>query len=165
MGRVRNPDVANVANVSHQSPRLSSVAELLHRPDHHPSVLFVVIVLWHLRGRIVHVNVNDHPTAWTAQQVVDAFPNDTAPKRLHRDRDSAYRETFRRRAASFRIVVVVAVISVTPSATAPATMNGHPVSMTVSTCPSSSRALRWRMRHAATDAGCELRLGDRGDRG
>lgn len=38
-------------------------------------VLFVLVVLSHLRRRIVHVNVTDHPTAtWAAQQVVDAFP-------------------------------------------------------------------------------------------
>jgi transposase InsO family protein len=71
-------------------------------------VLFVVIVLSHVRRRIVHVNVTEHPTAaWTAQQVVDAFPDDTAPKWLHRDRDSVYSETFRRRVASLGIVEVV----------------------------------------------------------
>ena len=63
-------------------------------------VLFVLIVLSHLRRRIVHFNITEHPTAtWTAQQVVDAFPDDTAPRWLHRDRDSAYSETFRRRVA------------------------------------------------------------------
>jgi hypothetical protein len=44
-------------------------------------VLFVVIVLSHVRRRIVHLNTTEHPTAeWTAQQVVEAFPDDTAPK-------------------------------------------------------------------------------------
>ena len=38
-------------------------------------VLFVLVILAHERRRIVHVNVTEHPTAaWTAQQVVDAFP-------------------------------------------------------------------------------------------
>src|SRR5262245_31990735 len=61
-------------------------------------VLFVVIVLSHARRRIVQFNITDHPTAeWTAQQVVDAFPDHTAPKWLHRDRDSVYGESFRRR--------------------------------------------------------------------
>jgi putative transposase len=46
-------------------------------------VLFVVIVLSHVRRRIVHFNITEHPTAeWTAQQVVDAFPDDTASKWL-----------------------------------------------------------------------------------
>src|SRR5262249_14952631 len=64
-------------------------------------VLFVVIVLSHVRRRIVLFNITEHPTAeWTAQQVVDAFPDDTAPKWLHRDRDSAYGEVGHTSAAS-----------------------------------------------------------------
>ena len=36
------------------------------------------------------LNVTEHPTAhWTAQQIVEAFPNDTAPPYLLRDRDRA----------------------------------------------------------------------------
>ena len=67
-----------------------------------------MIVLSHVRRRIVHFNITEHPTAeWTAQQVVDAFPDDTAPRWLHRDRDSAYGETFRRRVASMGIAEVV----------------------------------------------------------
>jgi putative transposase len=51
-------------------------------------VLFVLIILAHERRRIVHVNVTEYPTAaWTAQQVVDAFPWETAPRYLLRDRD------------------------------------------------------------------------------
>ena len=43
-------------------------------------LLFVFVVLSHDRRRIVHVNCTAHPTsAWTAQQLVEAFPNDTAP--------------------------------------------------------------------------------------
>ena len=42
-------------------------------------VLFVFIVLAHDRWRIVHFNMTEHPTAqWTAQQIVEAFPFDTA---------------------------------------------------------------------------------------
>ena len=49
-------------------------------------VLFVFIVLRHDRRRIVHFNVTEHPSAeWTAQQMVDAFPWDTAPRYLVRD--------------------------------------------------------------------------------
>jgi putative transposase len=51
-------------------------------------VLFVLVVLAHHRRRVVHFNVTEHPTAyWTAQQIVEAFPNDTAPSYLLRDRD------------------------------------------------------------------------------
>src|SRR5438128_12487108 len=41
-------------------------------------ILFVFVVLLHHRRRIVHFNVTEHPTAaWAAQQVVEAFPDDT----------------------------------------------------------------------------------------
>ena len=71
-------------------------------------VLFVLVVLSHRRRRIVHVNVTDHPTAiWSAQQVIDAFPHDTAPRWLHRDRDRIYGEAFRRRLAGMGIAEVV----------------------------------------------------------
>ena len=42
-------------------------------------VLFVLVVLAHHRRRVVHFNVTEHPTArWTAQQIVDAFPDDSS---------------------------------------------------------------------------------------
>lgn len=71
-------------------------------------VLFVLVVLSHERPRIVHVNITAHPTAiWSAQQVVDAFPDDTAPRWLHRDRDRIYGDAFQRRLAGMGIVEVV----------------------------------------------------------
>ena len=43
-------------------------------------------------------NVTEHPTAgWTAQQIVEAFPDDTAPAYLLRDRDRTYSHAFRHR--------------------------------------------------------------------
>ena len=58
-------------------------------------VLFVLVVLAHHRRRVVHFNVTEHPTAhWTAQQIVDAFPNDSAPAYLLRDRNQAYGKQF-----------------------------------------------------------------------
>jgi transposase InsO family protein len=58
-------------------------------------VLFVFIILAHARRRIVHFNITEHPTAqWTAQQIVDAFPWETAPRYLLRDRDSIYGAAF-----------------------------------------------------------------------
>ena len=71
-------------------------------------VLFVLIVLAHHRRRVVHFNVTDHPTAyWTAQQVVDAFPDDAAPSYLLRDRDQVYGEHFRRRVKGLGISEVL----------------------------------------------------------
>ena len=47
------------------------------------NVLFVLVVLAHHRRRVVHFNVTEHPTAqWTSQQIIEAFPWDTAPKYL-----------------------------------------------------------------------------------
>jgi len=61
-------------------------------------VLFVLVVLAHHRRRVIHFNVTDHPTAhWTAQQIVDAFPDASAPAYLLRDRDQVYGEQFRHR--------------------------------------------------------------------
>ncbi len=71
-------------------------------------VLFVFLVLAHDRRRIVHFNVTEHPTAqWTAQQIVEAFPFDTAPKYLLRDGDGIYGERVRRRIDSLGIDEVV----------------------------------------------------------
>ena len=64
-------------------------------------ILFVIVILSHNRRKVFHFNVTSNPTAeWTAQQVVEAFPWDTAPKYLLRDRDSIYGEFFRNRLKS-----------------------------------------------------------------
>src|SRR5437867_1594289 len=56
------------------------------------------------RRRVVHFNVTEHPTAaWTAQQLVDAFPDASAPPYLLRDRDSIYGLAFRQRVKGLRI--------------------------------------------------------------
>jgi putative transposase len=61
-------------------------------------VLFVLLILAHERRRIVHFSITEHPTAqWTAQQVVDAFPWDEAPRYLLRDRDRVYGAAFQQR--------------------------------------------------------------------
>jgi putative transposase len=71
-------------------------------------VLFVLVLLTHQRRRIVHVNITEHPTAaWTAQQMIEAFPDDTAPRWLLRDRDAIYGDAFRPRVASMGIGEVV----------------------------------------------------------
>ena len=59
-------------------------------------VLFVFLVLATDRRRVVHFNVTPNPTSeWTARQIVQAFPWDTAPKYLLRDRDGIYGIEFR----------------------------------------------------------------------
>jgi transposase InsO family protein len=71
-------------------------------------ILYVFIVLSHDRRHIMHFNVTAHPTAqWTAQQLVEAFPFDSAPRYLLRDRDAIYGEKVHRRIRSLGIEEVV----------------------------------------------------------
>src|SRR5712692_8538217 len=71
-------------------------------------VLFVLVLLTHHHRRIVHLAITEHPTAaWTAQQIIEAFPNDTAPWWLLRDRDAIYGDVFRRRVSGMGITEVI----------------------------------------------------------
>ena len=71
-------------------------------------VLYVFVVLAHDRRRVLHFNVTEHPTAaWTAQQIVEAFPEASAPKYVMRDRDQIYGATFRNRLAGMDIEEVL----------------------------------------------------------
>jgi hypothetical protein len=61
-------------------------------------VLFVFLLLAHDRRRVIHFNVTANPTAaWTAQQIVKAFPWQDPPKYLLRDRDKIYGSSFKKR--------------------------------------------------------------------
>jgi putative transposase len=54
-------------------------------------LLFVLVILAHQRRRVVHVAVTANPSAvWTAQQLREAFPEDTAPRYLIHDRDHTF---------------------------------------------------------------------------
>ena len=71
-------------------------------------VLYVFLVLEHERRRIVHFNVTDAPSAqWTGQQLVNAFPDDSAPKYVIRDRDKIYGADFVRRVRAMGIEQVL----------------------------------------------------------
>ncbi len=60
------------------------------------------------RRRIVHFNVTEGPSAqWTGQQLVNAFPNDSAPKHIIRDRDKIYGANFVRRVRTMGIEQVL----------------------------------------------------------
>ena len=59
-------------------------------------ILFVFVVLAHDRRRILHCNVTAHPAAeWTARKTREAFPWETAPRFLLRDRDGICGKAFR----------------------------------------------------------------------
>jgi len=58
-------------------------------------ILYVFLVLAHDRRRILHFAVTAHPTAeWAAHQLREAFPWDTAPGYLLRDRDRIFGQDF-----------------------------------------------------------------------
>ena len=60
------------------------------------------------RRLIIHFGVTQHPSAaWAAQQVVEAFPWDTAARYLLRDRDAIYGNWFRRRVKNMGIEEVL----------------------------------------------------------
>jgi len=57
-----------------------------------------MVFLAHGRRQLVHHAVTAHPTAeWVARQMTEAFPWDTAPRYLVRDRDAVYGHVVKRR--------------------------------------------------------------------
>ena len=71
-------------------------------------VLYVFLVLDNARRKIIHFNVTESPTAvWTGQQIIEAFPWDTTPRWLIRDRDGKFGAEFNRRVAAMGIEQVL----------------------------------------------------------
>lgn len=71
-------------------------------------LLYVSVILSHARRKILHLNVTRHPTAgWLSRQITEAFPWDTAPRYLLRDRDPSYGRGFQERAQAMGITEVV----------------------------------------------------------
>jgi hypothetical protein len=67
-----------------------------------------LIVIYQGRRNIAHFNFTDHPSAqWVAQQLVEAFPFDSAPRYLIRDRDGIYGERVRHRIKTLGIEEVI----------------------------------------------------------
>jgi len=94
----------NLALVSRQPPPELISIDFLPVPTATFRVLEVLIVLAHDRRRVLHFHVTEHPTAaWTAQQLIEAFPDETAPRFLLRDRDPLNGEEFRQRVAGLKI--------------------------------------------------------------
>jgi putative transposase len=53
--------------------------------------LYVFVILSLERRRVIHFNITTNPTAeWTSLQLTQAFPFDSAPRYLIRDRDGIY---------------------------------------------------------------------------
>jgi putative transposase len=71
-------------------------------------ILYAMIVLDHDRRRVIHFDVTGNPTqAWLARQIIEAFPWDTAPRYLLRDRDTSYGLGFRDRVRAMGVEEVV----------------------------------------------------------
>ena len=71
-------------------------------------LLYVMIILAHDRRKITRAAVTEHPTAaWLLRQVTEAFPWDTAPRYLLRDRDASYGSDFRSRIEAMNIKEVI----------------------------------------------------------
>src|SRR5258708_2436210 len=67
-------------------------------------LLFVLVILRHERRRLISLSVTNHPTAeWIARQITEAFPWDSAPTRLIRDRDASYGHAVTKRLAAMGI--------------------------------------------------------------
>jgi transposase InsO family protein len=108
MPKVRNPPSQTWRTFLDNHFRELVSIDFLTVPTATFRVLYVLVVLAHDRRRVVHFNVTKHPTAaWTAQQMIEAFPEETAPRFLLRDRDQIYGEEFCRRVAGMRIEEVM----------------------------------------------------------
>jgi hypothetical protein len=69
------------------------------------STTVVTLILAHDRRKIVRFGVTQHPTAgWLSRQVTEAFPWDTAPRYLLRDRDASYGLGFRNRVDAWALL-------------------------------------------------------------
>ena len=71
-------------------------------------LLYTLIVLSLDRRRVVHFEVTPNPTqGWLSGQMTEAFPWDTAPRYLLRDRDKSYGPAFRHRVRAMGITEVI----------------------------------------------------------
>jgi putative transposase len=71
-------------------------------------ILYALLVLGHERRKVIHFDVTQNPTqVWLARQITEAFPWDTAPRFLLRDRDASYGQIFRDRVQAMAIEEVV----------------------------------------------------------
>src|SRR5215467_8015696 len=67
-------------------------------------LLYGLVILGHLRRRLVRISVTTNPTAeWIAGQVTEPFPWDEAPRHLIRDRDGSFGPAYARRVRAMGI--------------------------------------------------------------
>src|SRR5438876_5590125 len=72
-------------------------------------LLYCLVILRHGRRLWVAFGVTTNPTAeWTSRQIIEAFPWDSSPRYLIRDRDTAYGVVFRQRLRAMGIREAIA---------------------------------------------------------
>src|SRR5688572_18810547 len=95
MVRSRKPPSQSWRTFLHNHAKSMVSVDFFVVPTVRFQILYVFLVLAHDRRRIVHFGVTAHPTAeWTAQQLREAFPWDSAPRHLLRDRDRIFGHEF-----------------------------------------------------------------------
>jgi transposase InsO family protein len=73
--------------------------------------LYIFVILHLESRRILGASVTRHPSSrWLGQQIINAFPWDTAPRFLIRDRDKAFGREFTRRVAGMGIEEILTAI-------------------------------------------------------
>jgi hypothetical protein len=88
----------------------STVAKYRVRGSASPSQTWKTFLSNHAKqiAAVDFFNVTAHPTAeWTARQLIEAFPEDSAPRYLLRDRDQIYGAEFRLRVQGMQIEEVI----------------------------------------------------------
>lgn len=98
MAKGRCPPSQNWKTFVHNHAEGIAAIDMLVVPTIDLRMLFVLVIVSINRRYINMIAVTAHPTAdWIARQVTEAFPWDSAPDYLIRDRDRAYGCVFRRR--------------------------------------------------------------------
>src|SRR5215831_18292746 len=81
VGAPPQPALPNLANLPGEPREAMVSVDFFMVPTIRFQVLYVFLVLAHERRRILHFGGTAHPTAeWTAQQLREAFPWDSAPR-------------------------------------------------------------------------------------
>jgi transposase InsO family protein len=83
--------LTDLADLPRESRPQIMAADFFVVPTVRYRLLFALVIVSLDRRRLVHVAVTAHPTsAWTAQQLREAFPDNEAPRFLLHDRDNAF---------------------------------------------------------------------------
>src|ERR1700694_1545967 len=104
MIRHRGPPSQNWATFLRNHADAIAAIDLCVGPTLTFECLFAFVVVGHGRRQLLWFAVTQHPTAeWLAQQIVEAFPWDTAPTYLVPDNDGAYGQAFTSRVRAMGI--------------------------------------------------------------